>query len=113
MAVINYNCVILETSPIHFGKNVFIGPGTCLSCAGHAVDAEQRAEGIGNSKPIIIKDDVWLGANCTICGVVTIGEGSIVGAGSVVTKDIPAGVIAAGNPCRVLREIIKDDKWNL
>ncbi|MDF2881406.1 MAG: transferase [Clostridiaceae bacterium] len=113
MVVINYNCVMLDTSPIHFGKNVFIGPGACLSCAGHAIDAEQRAEGIGNSKPITIKDDIWLGANCTICGGVSIGEGSVVGAGSVVTKDIPAGVIAAGNPCRVLREITKDDKWNL
>ncbi|WP_017413831.1 sugar O-acetyltransferase [Clostridium tunisiense] len=113
MAVINYNCVMLDTSPIHVGKNVFIGPGTCISCAGHAVDSKQRAEGIGDSKPITIKDDVWIGANCTILGGVTIGEGSIVGAGSVVTKDIPAGVIAVGNPCKVLREITIEDKWNL
>lgn len=113
MAVINYNCVMLDTSPIHVGKNVFIGPGTCISCAGHAVDSKQRAEGIGDSKPITIKDDVWIGANCTILGGVTIGEGSIVGAGSIVTKDIPAGVIAVGNPCKVLREITIDDKWNL
>jgi maltose O-acetyltransferase len=113
MAVINYNCVMLDTSPIHVGKNVFIGPGTCISCAGHAVDSKQRAEGIGDSKPITIKDDVWIGANCTILGGVTIGEGSIVGAGSVVTKDIPVGVIAVGNPCKVLREITIDDKWNL
>lgn len=113
MAVINYNCVMLDTSPIHVGKNVFIGPGTCISCAGHAVDSKQRAEGIGDSKPITIKDDVWIGANCTILGGVTIGEGSIVGAGSVVTKDIPAGVIAVGNPCKVLREITIDDKWDL
>ncbi|MEG0775203.1 sugar O-acetyltransferase [Clostridium sp.] len=113
MVVINYNCVMLDTSPIHVGKNVFIGPGTCLSCAGHAIDSKQRAEGIGNSKPIVIKDDVWIGANCTVCGGVTIGEGSIIGAGSVVTKNIPAGVIAVGNPCKVLREITEDDKWNL
>lgn len=113
MAFVNYNCVMLDTSPIHIGKSVFVGPGTCLACAGHAIDAEQRAEGIGDSKPITIKDGVWLGANCTIVGGVTIGEGSIIGAGSVVTKDIPAGVIAVGNPCRVVREITEEDKWNL
>ncbi|MGM9949872.1 MAG: sugar O-acetyltransferase [Lysinibacillus sp.] len=113
MAFINYNCVMLDTSPIHVGKAVFIGPGTVLSCAGHAIDAEQRAEGIGSSKPITIEDDVWIGANCTVIGGVTIGKGSIIGAGSVVTKDIPAGVIAVGNPCRILREVTEDDKWDL
>lgn len=113
MVFINYNCVMLDTSPIHVGKTVFIGPGTVLSCAGHAIDAKQRAEGIGSSKPITIEDDVWIGANCTIVGGVTIGKGSIIGAGSVVTKDIPAGVIAVGSPCRVLREVTEDDKWDL
>ena len=109
LAVINYNCVMLDTSPIYIGENAFIGPGTCLTCAGHAIDAEQRAIGIGSSKPITLKKNVWIGANCTICAGVTIGEGSIIGAGSVVTKDIPAGVIAVGNPCRVLRPITSDD----
>lgn len=113
LAVINYNCVMLDTSPIYIGENAFIGPGTCLTCAGHAIDAEQRAIGIGSSKPITLKKNVWIGANCTICAGVTIGEGSIIGAGSVVTKDIPAGVIAVGNPCRVLRPITSDDKIKL
>lgn len=113
LAVINYNCVMLDTSPIYKGENAFIGPGTCLTCAGHAIDAEQRAIGIGSSKPITLKKNVWIGANCTICAGVTIGEGSIIGAGSVVTKDIPAGVIAVGNPCRVLRPITSDDKIKL
>ena len=111
-ALINYNCVFLDTSPIHIGKNVFIAPGVCLSCAGHAILPEQRAEAIGTSAPIIIEDDVWIGANVTIIGGVTIGKGSVIGAGSVVTRDIPSGVIAYGNPCRVRREITENDRIN-
>ena len=113
LTFINYNCVMLDTSPIHIGANVFIGPGTCLTCAGHAIDPTERAMGIGNSKPITLEKGVWLGANCTVCGGVTIGEGSIIGAGSVVTKDIPPGVIAVGNPCKVMRKITEEDKLNL
>ena len=111
-AFINYNCVFLDTSPIHIGKNVYIAPGVCLSCAGHAILPEQRAEAIGTSAPIIIEDDVWIGANVTIIGGVTIGKGSVIGAGSVVTRDIPSGVIAYGNPCKVRREITENDRIN-
>lgn len=114
LTVINYNCVMLDTSPIYIGANAFIGPGTCLTCAGHAIDPIDRGVvGIGTSKSITLEKDVWIGANCTICGGVTIGEGSIIGAGSVVTKDIPPGVIAVGNPCKVLRPITNEDKLNL
>lgn len=109
LTVINYNCVILDTSPVNIGANAFIAPGVCLACAGHAINAEQRAEGIGSSKPITLEDNVWIGANATVCGGVTIGEGTIIGAGSVVTKDIPPGVIAGGNPCRVIRKITEAD----
>lgn len=110
LAVINYNCVMLDTSPIHIGAGAFIGPGTCLSCAGHSLDEKQRVEeGIGTSAPIILEENVWLGANCTVCGGVTIGKGSVIGAGSVVTRDIPAGVVAVGSPCRVLRKITEQD----
>ena len=109
---INYNCVFLDTSPIHLGKNVYIAPGVCLSCAGHAILPEQRAEAIGTSAPIIIEDDVWIGANVTIIGGVTIEKGSVIGAGSVVTRDIPSGVIAYGNPCKVRREITENDRIN-
>ncbi|MEE0016116.1 MAG: sugar O-acetyltransferase [Clostridia bacterium] len=108
-AFINYNCVILDTSPVNIGKGVFIAPGVCIACSGHAIHSSQRAEGIGTSKPITIEDNVWIGANSTVCGGVTIGEGSIIGAGSVVNKDIPEGVIAVGNPCRVLRKITDED----
>ena len=90
--------------------NAFIGPGTCLTCAGHAIDAKERGMGVGTSKPITLEKDVWIGANCTVCGGVTIGQGSVIGAGSVVTKDIPPGVIAVGNPCKVLRHITEEDR---
>lgn len=110
LTVINYNCVILDTSPVHIGANAFIAPGVCLACAGHALLPEQRAQGIGTSAPITLEDDVWLGANVTVCGGVTIGKGSVIGAGSVVTRDIPAGVVAVGNPCRVLRKITPEDR---
>lgn len=109
LTFLNYNCVILDTSPVDIGENVFIAPGVCIACSGHAIDARQRAKGIGTSAPITIGRDVWIGANSTICGGVTIGDKSIIGAGSVVTKNIPAGVIAVGNPCRVLRPIGKDE----
>ena len=110
LTVINYNCVILDTSPVHIGENAFIAPGVCIACAGHAVDAAQRAAGIGTSRPITIGPDVWIGANATICGGVTLGAGSVIGAGSVVTRDVPAGVIAAGSPCRVLRPVTEADR---
>lgn len=110
LTVINYNCVILDTSPVSIGANAFIAPGVCIACAGHSIDPVQRSMGVGTSAPITIEDNVWIGANATICGGVTIGEGSVIGAGSVVTKDISAGVVAAGNPCRVLRPISEKDK---
>jgi len=110
MAIINYNCVFLDTSPIHIGTGAMLGPGVCLSCAGHAIDPIERTEGVTTSAPITLDDGVWVGANSTVCAGVTIGKGSIIGAGSVVTKDIPAGVIAVGSPCRVVRPITQEDR---
>ena len=109
-AVINYNVVMLDTSPINIGSGAFIAPGVCLACSGHSLVVEERNCGIGTSAPITLEDNVWIGANVTVCGGVTIGEGSVIGAGSVVIKDIPAGVVAAGNPCRVIREITEEDR---
>lgn len=109
LAVINYNCVFLDTSPIHIGANAFIAPGVCLACAGHSVDARQRAAGVSTSRPITLEEDVWIGANAVICGGVTIGKGAVIGAGSVVNRDIPAGVVAAGVPCRPVRSITEGD----
>lgn len=110
-ALVNYNCVFLDTSPIHIGRSVLIGPGVVLACAGHPIHSEQRcSSALETSEPITIEDGVWIGANSTVCGCVTIGEGSVIGAGSVVTSDIPKGVIAAGVPCKVLREITEADR---
>lgn len=110
-ALVNYNCVFLDTSPIHIGRSVLIGPGVVLACAGHPIHSEQRcSSALETSDPITIEDGVWIGANSTVCGGVTIGEGSVIGAGSVVTSDIPKGVIAAGVPCKVLREITESDR---
>lgn len=110
-ALVNYNCVFLDTSPIRIGRSVLIGPGVVLACAGHPIHPEQRcSSALETSEPITIEDDVWIGANSTVCGGVTIGEGSVIGAGSVVTSDIPKGVIAAGVPCKVLREITEADR---
>ena len=110
LAVINYNCVILDTSPVHIGNGAFIAPGVCLACAGHAIDPEQRSHGIGTSAPLTLEDNVWIGAGVHIMGGVTIGRNSVIGAGSVVTKDVPENVIAAGVPCKVIREITDKDK---
>lgn len=96
LAVINYNCVILDTSPVHIGAGAFIAPGVCLACSGHSLDPAQRSEGISTSAPITQEDDVWIGANAVICGGVTIGKGSMIGAGSVVTRDIPGNDAGRG-----------------
>lgn len=110
-AFLNYNCVILDTAPVHIGNAVLIAPGVTISCAGHAMDAEQRNRGaVGVSAPIVIEDEVWIGAGVVIGPGVTIGKGSVIGAGSVVVRDIPAGVVAFGNPCRVHRALGPEDK---
>lgn len=110
LVVINYNCVILDTSPVYIGDGTFIAPGVCIACSGHAINPNQRSEGIGYSKPITIEENVWIGANSTICGGVTIGKGSVIGAGSVINHDIPANVVAAGVPCKIISEITENDK---
>ena len=101
----NHNCVILDGADVIFGENVFIGPNCGFYTAGHPQNPSQRAQGLEYAYPIRVGDDVWIGGNVTVLPGVNIGAGSIIGAGSVVTGDVPPGVIAAGNPCRVLREI--------
>lgn len=110
--MINYNCTILDTSPVHIGAGCFIAPNVVLACSGHAYLSKQRQNGIGYSKPIWIEEDVWIGANTTVLGGVHIGSGSIIGANSLVNRDIPDNVIACGVPCRVLRKITEKDKMN-
>lgn len=107
---INYNCVILDCSPITIGDNVMFGPNVSLFAAGHPVHPAPRTAGWEYGRTITIGSRVWIGGNTVVNPGVTIGENSVIGAGSVVTKDIPANVIAAGNPCRVLRQITDEDK---
>ena len=106
----NYDCVVLDTAPVHIGDGVLVAPGVFISCAGHALDPEQRAQQVCISAPIVIEDNVWIGAHSTICGGVTIGKGSVIGAGSVVNHDIPANVVAYGVPCRVQRPLTEADR---
>lgn len=104
-AMINYGCTFLDSNFIDIGHCVLIGPNCNLICTNHSIDKDERIKGIFYDKPINIKDNVWIGANVTVLPGVTIGENSVIGAGSVVTKDIPSNVVAVGNPCKVIREI--------
>ena len=107
---VNYDCIILDACKVKIGHHVMIGPRTCIYSASHPIYAPIRAEGYDVSKPVAIGNYVWLGGNVVVNPGVTIGDNSIIGAGSVVTKDIPANVIAAGNPCKVIREINDEDR---
>ena len=89
---------------------MFIAPNCGFYTAGHPLDAEQRNLGLEYAWPITVGDNVWIGANVTVLPGVTIGSNTVIAAGSVVTRDIPAGVVAAGNPCRVLRAITDADR---
>lgn len=102
---INYNCTILDCARVTVGKNVFMGPNVSLYTAFHPIVALERIKGPELAAPITIEDNVWIGGNVVVCQGVTIGENSTIGAGSVVTRSIPANVFAAGNPCRVIRNI--------
>lgn len=108
LLVMNFNCVLLDTCKITIGKNVFVGPNTCIATASHPILPEERLI-TSYGKPITIGNNVWIGANCTILPGVTIGDNSVIGAGSVVTKNIPDQVVALGNPCKVLRPITEQD----
>lgn len=101
----NFNCVILDGARVTFGDNVFVAPGCGFYTAGHPLDAEQRNKGLEYARPIKVGSNVWIGGNVCVLPGVTIGDNCVIGAGSVVTRDIPSGVVAAGNPCRVIRKI--------
>lgn len=106
----NHNVTILDGNKVTFGDNVFIAPGCIFSTAGHPIDTEQRNQGLEIALPITVGDNVWFGANVTVLPGVTIGSDVVIGAGSVVTKDIPSGVVAVGNPCKAVRSITEEDK---
>lgn len=101
----NFGCVILDCAEVHFGDSVFCGPNVQIYTATHPLDAALRSSGVESAKTIRIGNRVWLGGGVILCPGVTIGDNTTIGAGSVVTKDIPANVFAGGNPCRVIRNL--------
>ena len=102
----NYNFVILAGNKVTFGDNVLIGPDVGIYAAGHPLDVEQRVAGLEYAYPITIGNNVWIGGGVRIVSGVTIGDNTVIAAGSVVTKAIPANVLAGGVPCKVIRENI-------
>ncbi|RYG41862.1 MAG: sugar O-acetyltransferase [Chitinophagaceae bacterium] len=106
----NYNLTILDCAAVTIGKNVMIAPNVSLFTAGHPVHFEPRIREIEYALPITIGDNVWIGGNTVVNPGVVIGNNSVIGSGSVVTKDVPDNVVAAGNPCRVIREIREEER---
>jgi len=107
---VNFGCVMLDVAPIRIGAACQIATGVHIVTATHPVDPEPRRLGWESAEPIVIGDNVWLGSGAVVCPGVTIGEDTVVGAGGVVTRDLPAGVVALGVPARVQREIGEADR---
>lgn len=106
----NFGCILLDPGEIIIGDNVLFGPRVSIYTARHAYDAKERAAGACFAKPVRIGNNVWVGGGVHMDHGITIGDNTIIGAGSVITRDIPANVVAAGVPCRVIREIREDEK---
>lgn len=101
----NFDCVVLDVAPVRIGARTLFGPGVHIYAASHPMTVADRRTGLELGLPVTIGADVWVGGGAIICPNVTIGDGSVIGAGSIVTRSVPAGVFAAGNPCRVIREL--------
>lgn len=101
----NHNLIILDANKIEFGDNVFIAPNCGFYTAGHPLDVEKRNQGLEYAKPIKVGNNVWIGGNVVVLPGVTIGDNVVIGAGSIVNKDIPSNTVAVGNPCRVIKRI--------
>lgn len=106
----NTSCVMLDVGKITIGKNVMFGPHVSIYTAGHPLHPDSRNSGYEYGIAVTIGDNVWIGGSCVILPGVKIGNNAVIGAGSVVTKDIPDNVCAAGNPCRVIRDITEEDR---
>lgn len=106
----NYNCTILDVAKVIIGDNCQLAPNVAIYTAGHPVHPDTRNSGYEYGIEVTIGNNVWIGGNTVICPGVHIGDNVVIGAGSVVTKDIPDMVIAAGNPCKVIRKITEDDR---
>lgn len=105
---LNRGAYLMDGAKITIGKRCFIGPFVGMYTANHPLDVYRRQQGLEKAEPICIGDDVWIGANVVILPGVSIGSRSVIGAGSVVTRSIPEGVLAAGNPCRIIKKIEVD-----
>lgn len=101
----NFNCVVLDVAKVIIGNNVLFGPNVQIYTATHPMDYKIRAEWLESAKPITFGSDIWVGGGAIICPGVTIGDRSVIGAGSVVTRDVPSDSFAAGNPCRVIKSL--------
>jgi galactoside O-acetyltransferase len=106
----NFNLTLVDDTHIYIGDNTMLAPNVTLATAGHPICPELREKGYQYNAPIHIGKNCWLGAGVIVMPGVSIGEGTVVGAGSVVTRDLPAGVVAVGNPCRVMRQISERDR---
>lgn len=102
---LNVNCKLMDSGKITIGNNVYIAPNVCIITEEHAMDVEQRRAGLEYTHPVTISDNVWICAGAIVLPGVTIGSNSVIGAGSIVTKDIPPNCLAVGNPCRVIRTL--------
>lgn len=104
---LNVNCKLMDSGKITIGDNVFIAPNVCIITEEHAMEVEQRIAGLEYTHPVTIGDNVWICAGVIVLPGVTIGSNCVIGAGSVVTKDIPPNSLAVGNPCKVIRELLE------
>ena len=101
----NFNCIVLDVMEVVIGSRTLFGPNVQIYTATHPIDHVQRASGLEYARPVRIGDDVWVGGSAVVCPGVSIGDRSVIGAGSVVTKEIPSDVFAAGNPCKIIRSL--------
>lgn len=107
----NFNLTLVDDNHIYIGDSTMIAPNVTIATATHPIDPALRKYGLQYNKPVHIGNNVWIGAGVLVLPGVTIGDNSIIGAGSVVNKDIPSNVVAVGNPCKVLREITQEDRF--
>ena len=103
----NFNCVVLDAAPVTIGSNVLFGPSVQIYTSTHPIDAADRRNWLESAERVTIGSDVWVGGGAIICPGVTIGDRSVIGAGSVVSRSIPSDVLAGGNPARIIRPIPK------